>query len=266
MDSAAANRADPRLPARAFVGEARFDGFFVEGMLPRDRATSCLPPGFALAEQPYGRPSPFHPLIFIFGRQSETVVRFGGTRWPTGFRYLEAVLMLPFVRRSGSSELHSYLPRIYAGDRWATWSGNVFYGYNKLIASLCWISDTLAVSTPRTGVALEAKVEGVSDWEPAGAAGAFATLKSFADLPVAGRRADGSIVTSWFDWDVSAASLRSVRAAVSLSASVAPGLEACECNGIEGRSFEVSDLRWRVSWPSGRGRRPDVRDRSDVPA
>ena len=137
METTLDSRAEvPRRTAGSFVGEARFDGYFIATARPREQAAACLPPGFEPADRPYGRPSTSYPAVLVFGRQSDTAVWFAGTRWPTGFRYLEAALLLPFVRREGRTQQYLYLPRIYAGDRWAKWSGNLFYGYNKVLAAL----------------------------------------------------------------------------------------------------------------------------------
>jgi len=87
METTLDSRAEvPRRTAGSFVGEARFDGYFISTALPREQAAACLPPGFVLADRPYGRPSTSYPAVLVFGRQSDTAVWFAGTRWPTGFR------------------------------------------------------------------------------------------------------------------------------------------------------------------------------------
>jgi len=258
-DAFAGERDTPPRSRSSFVGEARFDGYFLTVAMPRAQAAASLPQGFELAASNEAEEGcATHPALIVLGRQSETAVLFAGKRWPTGFRYLEAALLVPFVRRRGSQRLCSYLPRMYAGDRVATFTGNTTYGYNKVHTALHWMSDTFAVADPAGGVALEAKVESAGEWETCDAndpsMGGFERVRSLANLPIVGRRADGSIVTSFFEWDASAASVRGARGVVSACAGIAPGLAAAVYESTAAESFEVGNLCWRVSWPVAAGR------------
>jgi len=234
----------------AFLGEARFDGYFAVSMWPREDAAACLPPGLHLASR---SEHASHPVVFVFGLQSETALLLGRRRWPTGFRYNELIVLVPFVQREGDERLCLHVPRMYAADDWATWTGNAYYGFNKVRAELAWFSDTLAVSQPVGGLVAEAGVANAnaSEWARRGdgAVAGFEAIWDLAKLPVTGRREDGSFVTSHFEWDLRSAFLRPTRAWVSFHAAIARGIAPRTCHAAPGGAFELRNMRWRLSWP-----------------
>ena len=98
---------------------------------------------------------------------------------------------------------------------------------------------------------LHADVEPTGTWAPAARTDTpnFDAMRAVFVLPALGRRADGRLVSSYFDWDFTNAHVRPVDACVSIDASFLPGLRPGLHHDAPAGTFEVRDMIWRLSWP-----------------
>ena len=233
-----------------FPGLARFDGCLVATAWARRDVEALLPEELELAPNVSAAPD-VHPVVFVFGEHHGGTAVYGGLTVPLAVDYGEFVLAVPFARVRGGPHLHVWVPRMFSSYFPATWSGNVYYGFTKDMARMTW-HGPVWVMTGETGELLvHAAVEPAADWSPARLASAHLDpLRAIFALPLVGRRADGTLVTSYFGWDFADAAVRRVGAEVSLDGTLVPGLAPRRCHAVPGGAFEVRNLVWRLSWPA----------------
>ena len=241
-------RIDGASPATSFIAQAEFDGALVCTHWPRHEVADMLPPGLALGRNVSSEPE-LHPVVFVFGTQAETGLLLAGVPLPTGARFTELMIAVPFVRRVDGGTLHVFIPRIYSADRFSAWSGNANYGFNKQLGDMGWIGNTFTVSSRGGPLMAHAIVEPDGAWSPAASVPGLAAVADVFRLPVVGRRADGREVCSRFDWQLATAHGRTARAVVSIDADLGSGLAPVVCHGVQSGTFLVRRMRWRVSWP-----------------
>ncbi len=235
--------------ARAsFVAEARFDGAIVCTRWARTDVEPMLAPGLSLGRNATAEPH-LHPVVFVFGMQSNTALIVGRVTLPSGARFPELMIAVPFVRRRDDRNLYVFVPRMYSGDQLATWSGAANYGFGKQLADMRWLSRTFTVTARGGPLLLHATVESDGDWRPFDRVPALGATTDVFRRPALGRRRDGTDVCSYFDWRADGATARPARAVVSIDAALGAGLVPRVCHGIEGEAFAVRDMRWRISWP-----------------
>jgi len=241
---------DGRRANVSFLGQARFDGVVALTRWSREEAQRLLPIELELAPTSAHVPDS-HPVLVVLGEQSQTAALLGGLTFPTGLDYHEMAFIVPYVRRRGGTYLHSFIPRMYASDSWAVWSGNSYYGFGKRLMSVGWFGSTFVASDrDGAGVAAQALVEAADAWEPCRTVtdGPRSSAIEIAELPVIGRRSDGSLVTSYFEWGYEGATERRARVNISIAAPVSPTSTATDCHACLDTAFQVQGMRWRVSW------------------
>ncbi len=255
----AESRIDARSATASFVGEAHFDGLIVLSSGESARIAAALPPGLELVGNPAEAPDR-HRVIFAFGEQMRTAVLFGGLVIPTGVQYHEAMIAIPYVRSVHDSHPCTFIPLMCCTDQWATWSGNTYYGFAKRMATVERRGNTFLVSASEGPLLLHATANPEGDWMPARECTlrGLATVREVFEAPVLGRRGEGSYVRSRFEWSFAAASIRRAPTVVSIDTPLGSGLEADVFHGAVSESFEVTGMRWRLSWPEPRGSEPMV--------
>ena len=231
----------------SFLAQADFDGLIVFTTWDRETLSRALPPGWRLGHNVSAHPE-LHPLVFIFGVQSKTVLLLRGYGLPRDVEFGEMLVAIPFVVHERGSHLHVYVARAYSGDPVSTWSGNVAYGLAKYSADAEWFGRTFTVTAGGGPMLFHATVDTGEEWRPESVPGLAAVRAAFL-LPVLGVRANADLVSSYFDWDFSRAFVRRARALVSIDAPLARGLEPRVLHGSEAGTFEVRGMRWRVTWP-----------------
>jgi hypothetical protein len=237
-------------PPTAFAGQASFTGFLVTSSWPRAEVAALLPPELELAESVSPMP-PFHPVVFTFGDQHAGSMIFGGVAVEVGPTYSEFCMAVPFVRRRGGQSLQLFFPRMYSSSYPAYWHGNASYAMPKIMATMGWRGSTFAVAAPDGAPLVHAEVERSGAWRPAiaGDAPGFVALREAFALPIAGRRGDGSIVSSYFRWELDETRLRPAGATVEIQAPLVDGLGRSRRTGLPGGTFEVEDMVWKITWP-----------------
>lgn len=227
------------LSADAIAGQATFSGCLAKLALPIDAVASMVPAGATLAHSD----SPVHPCLAAFGEQAEGVTFFGGWPIPWGIRYRELLVAVPLNALAGVNGPLLFVTGMTC-DFWpAVWNGNVYYGFRKRFVSMTAdganfrvINDegtpVFVAATTGPGVAHSATLE----W-----------IRSAVSLPIVGKRDDGVLVQSRFDWDFSEAAID----AASISVVVDQGFEELPAtSGLEcATACLVRQMRWRLSWP-----------------
>lgn len=163
---------------------------------------------------------------------------------PGGIRYHELMFAVPFVVQEGKPGEHLYVHRMIC-DFWpGVWVGNNYYGFSKSFVQITWDGKRFLASDASHAPIFCAEVRRVGR----APAGALAWVQAAAALPVLGRRSDGTIVRSRFDWNFAAA----VVEVVALDLTVAQEFE--RLFGLDRptwhrNAYFVQGMRWRLSWP-----------------
>ena len=233
------------------IGQANFKGCVAIVQLPRSVVRSALPSSVDLPE-----PDASHAAcLLLFGEQLNATTCLAGVPMPWGVRYHELMVAVPFVRWKHEAHPRLFVYRMVC-DYWpAVWVGNSYYGFNKSFARVTWDGRRFSADDESNPHLFCADL--LTD-QPAPRQ-ALAWIESASRLPVLGRRADNTFVSSRFEWDFEAAAIRRTK------------LRLLLCQGslgllLENRSDEdaywVDGMRWRLSWPSAV---PVDARRTDVP-
>src|SRR5262245_10627448 len=228
----------------AFVGQSYFDGFVAVTAWARDDVRRLLPPELELASPVSGQ-SALHAVIFVFGTPTDCVMRFAGLPIPACPDYHELGVAVPFVVRRADHALHLYIARMYASYPPAVWAGNTYYGFSKELADVQRGADRFCVA----GFGGQSVFEASTTTSDVDATGEFEPVRALFMLPVLGRRRDGSVVCSHFDWDVRGVPVRSARAQLLLDGACAGGVTGQRWQLVPDETFAFTGMRWRLSWP-----------------
>lgn len=231
-----------------FVGQATFNGCIAVTAWPRREVAALLPQG--LEPAPTESPADRHPVVFVFGEQTSGAVRVGGYPFPVGRDYREICVAVPFVRHVHGQYLHTFIPRMYATYLPAVWNGNAHYGFSKRMARISWEGALYLVTTATGALLLHTETDAVKTSGSAPMPTPFHAMRAMFALPVLGRKADGSYVTSYFEWDFDTAAVDAADVAVSIEDGFLDGLGPRRCADVPGGSFAVRGMVWRLSWPS----------------
>jgi hypothetical protein len=225
----------------AVLGQATFGGCVAVVRLARAELRSALPPSIRLPEPDV---SPVACLL-LFGEQRDAKTCVAGVPMPWGVRYRELMVAVPFVRWTRGEDPYLFVYRMVC-DYWpAVWVGNSYYGFSKSFARMKW--DGRQFSAHDESDQLLFCAELVSD-QPA-PRDAFAWIESAARLPVLGRREDGKLVSSWFEWDFEPATVSSATLHVTLGQGLYGPFHEDRPVTAEG-AYRVEGMRWRLSWPA----------------
>jgi hypothetical protein len=198
---------------------------------------------------PPGAPPERHPLIFVFGEHDGSAVLFASLSLPTGVRFHEMVIAVPWIHVAGDVAPAVYLPRVFTTEPVITWSGNAHYGYAKRMVPIERLGSAYVVSDESGALLTHAIVEPAGAWQAAAMSDLTAFPAAFAAMPVLGAREGGSVVRSHFEWTFDRSWVRPVHASVSVDAPLGRGIEHDMLSGSAPQSVEVWDLGWRLSWP-----------------
>lgn len=232
-----------------FMGEARFDGYLAFTSWPRAEIEPALPAELTLASS--RADLDVHPVVFMFGALRNTTILFGGVAIPTGVEYPEFLMAVPFVRHRRGRNLHTYMARMYSSVRASVFVGNAYYGFAKSLASMCWQGPIFTVTSADEShllvhAAVERTAQAGGEREPIAN---LASMREALSLPIVGRRADGSLVASYFDVDFGAGTVEPADSWISLDAPIVTGLSPRRCYDAPSGTVQIRDVIWRLSWP-----------------
>lgn len=237
--------------ARLFAAETYFSGCLVWCDVPRAAAAALLPAGLSLGLAP-GRGGSRHPVVFVFGEHDRSAVLFATMRFPTGVRFHEMVVAVPFVRTPGDATPAVFLPTVFSSDAIATWSGKVHYGYRKRRVPLEWLGHSFVVSDERGRFLAQVSCAATGAWAEAATSRlpALRTAAAFGAMPVIGFLDDGRLVRSSFAWGFDGGRIRQIAARVDVAPPLVHALGIAAAHGLPARCLEIAALRWRISWPN----------------
>src|SRR5262249_44188213 len=161
--------------------------------------------------------------------------RFAGIPWPGGPAYHEVGMAIPFVTRRGGHSLHLYMAGMYASYPPAVWAGNLYFGFSKEVAQVHWDGALCVVTLGDGSTVFRADVKANGEASTAG----FERVRGLFRLPVFGRRADGSLACSLFDWDSADALVRPARITASVRTTGERGRDLLSRETIREATFSV---------------------------
>ena len=231
-----------------FMGEARFDGCLAFANWPRAEIARALAPELALAANRSPTPE-LHPVLFMFGALRNTTILFGGVAMPTGVDYPEFLMAIPFVQHRAGRNLHLYMARMFSTVPTSVFVGNTYYGFAKSLAAMAWQGPMFTVSNAADGHLLAHASVDASTPAPGAAAPNLAAMQSILALPILGRRADGTLVSSYFEVDFTAGSVAPADSWISIDAPIVAEISLRRCYDAPAGTIQFRDAIWRLSWP-----------------
>jgi len=225
--------------------------------IDRDRVAELLPSGFQLAPRKTTRTPNVHPVILLFGDQTDgasvlTIVH----PQPSGVHYSEMILAVPFVRKTDQTGWHTYIIRMYLDNQVAVAAGEAF-GYQKEPAWVEWTGDYARIwkSSLLGGQDL---LEGNFSWEAQWYDGndALQTIPNFQDMVnimttrLLGRTG-GNSICSHFEWDLNQAKVARANTSYTMKAPFRSGMSAwpgiSPFENVKDGAVIVRGMRWRLA-------------------
>jgi hypothetical protein len=247
-----------------FGGQSIYNGRIVFGNLPRTVVDDVLPPDLRLASNMTTEFPNEHPILLLFGHQTNTQWTFPWGPTNVGNDYRELILIIPFVQRVGGNRWHNYIVRIYLDNKPAELIGNWYYGYFKEMATLteavAAAAATLEVLHGMTGIkmfqwrAVPASTPFVSS------SYAVANLENYQDamqiltMPILGTlELGGAYVCSYWQWDLLSATVRPITVDLEFLEAFRVGMASWVALGpiksLDQGAFEIQNIQWRMGYP-----------------
>ena len=188
-------------------GVATFSGAVVTVAQAPSVVATLLPPALRLVDATWAeRSAEEHPIVCVFGEMTAGGVHWGGRDLPSGMRYREASVFVPFVGHADSPGPMVFSCEMLADHVAPVVLGNYFYGLRKRVAFIDWEG-----AGYRAYVAGQPVIEctgALPDVRPAnlnsGDLGLRWLKQTFA-LPILGLRGAGQYIQSNFIWDLNGA-------------------------------------------------------------
>lgn len=252
--------------------QSTYNGFLTITNLSRTLVEAVLPPDFKLAKNKSFWQKTKHPVLLLFGDQTDGVMFSPGGEMPAPAlnrgHYSEAILAIPYVQRVGQPGWLTYIVRMYLDDALAVAGGSTF-GYAKQHGCLDWEGTRVNIwqqlaTCPLpfpfhllTRDLLSGDFDFSGSWYDGPAA-----LSQIPNLPnmvgmvtakVLGMSSNGTPICSFFEWDLSDA--RVAKASTTLRFQSAfrstmtnwPGLG--DLDNVDEGAVAVRGVRWRLAAP-----------------
>lgn len=230
-----------------FAGRATFDGWFALANWPTDFVRDFLPSRLRLAEHAGAET---HQVLFVFGRQRDTALLYGGAATPVGTDYDEFGIVVPAVCLDDRPDPFSYVPCMYSSSSSATWIGNHIYGLGKRECRVAARRDSWTMMSVDGQVLFHAFLEVTHPGDARGAAAAgLQPVSRVARSPILGARDPDEWVVSCFGWGFADALVRPARALLSVDAPLRGGIGVRRDAVANGCAWQVHGMVWRLSWP-----------------
>jgi hypothetical protein len=186
-------------------------------------------------------------VVFIAGEMTAGGAHWGGLEFPSGMRYREMAVMIPFVEHAAWPQPLVFSFQMIADDVRPVVLGNSFYGFRKELASVEWDGERYRA---RRGARILFECSGAltEAWSSIRLRddGMRSLRRTFA-LPILGLRGSHSYISSHFEWDLDGAEACALAADGSWQA---PGAEPpVSWRSVAGYSFAVRNMRWRTGVP-----------------
>lgn len=241
-----------------FGGEAIYIGNVVFLHVPRTAVEPVLPSDMELAVNTSSQQ--VHPVILIFGRQTETKLVYPIGNPDVGQDYKELILLIPFVqKKNGNALWHNYVARIYLDDIPAMVAGNQYYGLQKELADFSITATAFEVFKSSIGMFRFKPTSTGAAWLDDATATAtlrnYATMKQIIAMPILGQLpVTQQYVCSYFEWDLTVAGAR-VRTLVGTSEFLQKfrtgmdGWLGTVFPNVPDGAWQLEKFRWRMAFP-----------------
>jgi hypothetical protein len=204
----------PRCGNATTGGNAAYHGSIVFTNLDRTIVQSIVPQELTLAANTVA--STQHPVIVMYGRPHNSSWMVAGTQIIPGPNYQELMLLVPFVQRPTSTKWHTHVVRMYLDDWDAIWIGNVFFAYGKewgiSVETGTEVSE-FAMATQKFHANVTPNGPGRTNAQAEATLPNYSAIKTILDMPIVGRRQDGTLVCSYFELDFTGATITPVSSA-----------------------------------------------------
>jgi hypothetical protein len=242
-----------------FGGEAKYLGRVLFLNLARDTVDDVLPGELELAPNTSTTLPEHHPVILLFGHQTQTALVYPFWTPEIGSDYRELILMIPFVRKTGGQYWHNYVVRMYLEDFWATLLGNQHYGLQKIRANFSETATTFEVILESISMFTSKATDNgswTSDAEAETGLTNYTQMKKIIGMPVLGRLNEvlgKPFICSYFEWNTQDAEVRSILGTARFVEPFVTGMlswqELGEIASVSEGAWELRGLRWRIGYP-----------------
>jgi hypothetical protein len=238
-------------------GQATYIGVLTFTNINRDRVAALLPSGFQLAPRKTTRTPNVHPVLLLFGDQTDGAsVLPGVPLQPSGFHYSEMIFAVPFVQKTGQPGWHTFIVRMYLDNIPTTLAGLAF-GYQKEHAWIEWTGDYARIwksSLLGDQDLLEGNFSWGAQWYDAN--DALQTIPNFQDMVnimttrLLGQTG-GNLVCSHFEWNLDQAKVARAETSYTMTAPFRSGMGAwpglSPFKNVKDGAVVVRGLRWSLA-------------------
>lgn len=233
-----------------------YNGRLVFLNLANHLVDAVLPTDFRRAA-PATATATVHPVILMFGHQTDTKWVIPGAEIEVGDDYQELILMIPFVQAADTPHWHNFVVRMYLNDDAAKYIGNWFFGYAKQDAKFQETATTFTVETSGSA-AFTATAQPDGAWQSAQTSSAanFADMKNILDMPILGRAKSGQFVCSYFELNYANAGgeMRPIKSSQQFfkpfTAAMSGWTALGAVSNVAEGAVELRGIEWRLAMPS----------------
>lgn len=247
---------EPRDGDAAWGGEAIYLGRVVFLHLARTEVAKVLPSGLQLAANESASLPDLHPVILLFGHQTETKLVYPFWTPEAGDDYNELILLVPFVQRLNHLRWHNYVVRMYLDDDLAIQLGNDYYGLRKQKAVFEETATRFAVTRDlieRFEFLPTATGAWMSDPAAEASLANYPEMKQIAAMPVIGRPSWTEFICSYFEWDFAGTQVRAISGTSEFLQPFDNGMDAWVALGpvanVTDGAWQLENFRWRIAFP-----------------
>ena len=244
--------------------QSTFSGVLMFNNVDKGLVSDLIPSGFELAPRQTSKLPHQHPVILLFGDQTDgAAVVDGQPVYPippiNRVHYSEVILLIPFVTKSGSTsgKWHNYVVRMYL-DHNLPITGGIFYGYNKVPALINWMGQDAEVSMASGSPLLSGTFKWAGKSYSASAAKTnltnFGEALGILDTRVLGESVIPGIgICSYWDWNLDKARISRARTSYNIVTPFRqdmaswPALSPFKSDDYS--AFVLRGVRWRLGLP-----------------
>ncbi len=246
----------PRESDADWGGEAIYRGRVVFLHLERVEVEKVLPAALQLAAKKSPTEPELHPVVVLFGHQTETKLVYPFWTPEVGDDYRELILLVPFVQKSGHQRWHNYVVRMYLDDEWAIKLGNDYYGLQKLDADFEETPTRFSVIREwieRFEFQSTSNGPWITDAEAEANLANYPAMKEITAMPVIGTPTWADFICSYFEWHFAGTQVRSIEGTSEFLQPFNAGMDSWVDLGaipsVTDGAWQLEKFRWRIAFP-----------------
>lgn len=238
-------------------GRAIFNGEMVFANVSRSKAKALLPQGanLALAANQGTHPQA-HPMIHLYGKQTQTSWIINGQPVPIGSDYGEFMLLIPFVQIGASPQWHNFVVRMYLEDAGAVSLG-YYFGYRKQLAKVHLAAHGCKVSVVNLFNPLKLREVFTSDHQMNTSTGPtqqqnLGDMKTIMSMPILGvDELTGVQHCSYFALDYGYATVEPIVCSHKYLPAFDPAIPVTSTmTSVDDGAVAIQNLEWRIDFPA----------------